>query len=111
MTAFIRHLRAAWNYGRIMPYQSRADDPMFWTAEDAKWLNSMLQSQTGRKLLIKMRNYAMLVAAQSVCDPSNAMYRKDIAAGLFSSIAALEAFAGSGSSQTQDEQPQLEVVN
>ena len=111
MTAFIRHLRAAWNYGKIMPYDSRADDPLAWTSEDAKWLHSMLQSQTGRKLLIKMRNYAMLVAAQSVCDPNNAIYRKDVAAGLFSSIVALEAFANLGATQEAQDEPQLEMVN
>jgi len=45
----------------------------------------------------------MLVAAQSVCDASNALYRKDTAAGLFASIAAMEAFASYGTGSNEEE--------
>ena len=103
MTAFIRHLRAAWNFGRTLPYVSDADQADYWSELDAQWLHSMFATPTGRKFLIKMRNYAMLVAAQSVCDASNALYRKDTAAGLFASIAAMEAFASYGTGSNEEE--------
>lgn len=100
-----QRLKAAWNYEKFVPYEPKADDPNFWTQEDAVWLAGVLDSQRGRKLKARLNNHAMRTAYQAVRDPTTTAHRSGTAAGCFMIIRVIET-----SATILPEQPTTEML-
>lgn len=91
MRNFIRHIKAAWLFGRLFPYIEEADAPDFWTQADCVALQIFLQSFTGTKLRHRLTNYAVKAACNAVKNPVNSQYNNGVAAGIPMALAAIDA--------------------
>lgn len=79
MIELLRHIRAAWLYGRVFPYVAAADD---WTDADGQATRTFFESGTGRKLSMRLRNDAVRAAIAAVQKPLNAEHANGVAAGI-----------------------------
>lgn len=91
MRDFLRHLKAAWRYGLSFPYSEQSDAPDFWGAEDAEETARFFNSRAGRKLSVRLRNYAIKLAEAAVQNPVCSPYQNGQASGARLTFAAIEA--------------------
>lgn len=88
---FFRYLRAALRFARSTHFTPEAEDTGFWSAEDAAWLQKMLDSYQGRKLQVRLANYAIKMARDAVKRKTNTSYEAGEASGIDLGIAAIYA--------------------
>jgi hypothetical protein len=91
MRDFLRHLKAAWNYGRQFPYFAEADSEEFWTTEDAKALRHFMTSYVGQKLKVRLTNYMTKMANAAVQNAACSPYHNGQASGVAACVAAIDA--------------------
>ena len=108
MRNFLRHLRAAWLYGRTFSYVEEADEASYWTHEDAQALESFFQSRAGRKLKIRLMNYVIKMALVSIRNPAATPYQNGQASGVSATIAAIEAHMPLVQPEQAEEEAELE---
>lgn len=89
MSALMRHLRAAWRYGKHCQYVEAADAADFWTEQDARATASFFSSYTGQKLSHRLTNFTTKMALAAVQNQSP--YMNGQASGVGACIAAIEA--------------------
>ena len=82
MSEFLRHLRAALNYARYMPYVSEAED-VEWTDEDrAAYTTFMKNTPTGVKLRALAVNRMNRIALNATEAHTNQAHRCGFASGV-----------------------------
>lgn len=91
MKDFLRHLRAAYRFARLVRHIPEADDPIFWTEADASYTANFLKSYTGKKLLMRLDNYAYKSALAAVRQKGSEAYECGEAAGIQLGIIAFQA--------------------
>lgn len=88
MKEFFRHLKAAWNYGRIFPYIEAATVEEFWTEEESKAVAHFFDSYAGKKFKIRLRNFSIQTAVGEAVDLNSPRGK---AAGAFAVIAFMDS--------------------
>lgn len=105
MREFIRHCRAAWIYGKQFPYVPEADEN--WTQDDAKIAKGFFQSGPGRKLGLRLRNFAVQSAMTAVRTP-NGEHACGVAAGVGMAAAMIDSHTVCN---VEEENTHLQVVS
>ena len=79
---FLRHLRAAWNYAKLMPYKPEAEG-LEWTDEDrAAYTHFMEHTPTGQKFRIMAVNRMNQIALNATQAHTNLAYQCGLASGV-----------------------------
>lgn len=87
---FWRFIKAALRFQKAMRSVAEANEQDFWTEADAKFLTNFLQSYTGKKLQLRLTNYAFKSALSAVRQKGSEAYECGEAAGIQLGIAALQ---------------------
>lgn len=103
MRDFWRHLKAAWLFGRSFPYIEQADAEESWTDKDASALFSFFETNSGKKLKLRLNNYCINKAREVVNQPNGHKYQIGVAAGLGMMTAALYSHAPEPQPEEQEE--------
>lgn len=56
---FLRIFLSVWRLSRALRYTPQADEEAFWTQHDAEWLNSVLKTYEGQKLMMRLDNFVI----------------------------------------------------
>lgn len=80
---FLKRFLQAWQDAKLhQNYEELADDPEYWTNEDALWLGSMLSHPTGQKLMKRLSNMVIRGAIDATRRTLNPRYHCGIARGM-----------------------------
>jgi hypothetical protein len=107
---FWSYFKSAWKLSRNARYFAESDSDSFWTEEDARNTKLFFESVTGKKLGMRLSNFAIKMAL-AACQDSGA--KNGDARGVTACIAAIEAHYPQIEEQPQaatTELDQMEVV-
>jgi hypothetical protein len=100
---FLRHLKAAWRYGKQIPFVPESEKEGFWTKENALETERFFNSETGRKLGIRLTNFNAKIAQAAVQNPNGTQWLNGQASGVTVCIAAIEAHYPQRDQEEQEE--------
>lgn len=91
MRNFIQRLKAAWAYGKHVPYIEEADEADYWTDADAEWLAGVFKTGPGKKLQARLNNMSVKAAVVAVRQTKDHVYQSGVAAGIHMGMSAISA--------------------
>ena len=107
---FWSYFKAAWKLSRHARYFAESDAQDFWTDDDARNTKLFFESVSGKKLGMRLSNFAIKMAL-AACQDSTGIKNGD-ARGVTACIAAIEAHYPQETEQAEvrTELDQMEVV-
>ena len=82
-----RRLRAAWDYGKLYPYQ---DEEYSFTEDDSVNIDNFFNSGSGKKLWLKLRQDSLRMAFASLQRPGSE-HTLGIAAGIGMTVSTIDS--------------------
>ena len=98
---FFRHLRAAWAYGKVYPYEPWADNN--WNNDDAARTLAYFSSPAGQKFKARLTNFLAQSAIAAAMNPNRDTRPDAQAAGIAAVIAFTEAHMVQVGEQEQEQ--------
>jgi hypothetical protein len=74
----------------IYVYDNLADDPAFWSIDDAIALKTFFMGETGRKLKAQLNNFTYRNAVKACKERNNGDYYRGVARGVMVTVEAIE---------------------
>ncbi len=85
---FIQRFKTAWKLSKGLRYVAESDEQDFWTDEDARNAKLFFEAGSGKKLGIRLSNFAIKMALAAVQDSTGT--KNGDARGVTACIAAIE---------------------
>jgi hypothetical protein len=71
-------------------YENLADDPEFWTMDDAIALKTFFSTEPGQKMRARLNNLTFRSAIKACSEPVNGDYHRGIARGILITVQSIE---------------------